>query len=366
MWTVHHGIVARQTHDRTAPHNSRTICDRTRNKHHFITHYESLCQRDRQDSERGLQYNFLICDCEQWNEYWIMKKTKVEMNVKLRMGEMQPWKEMTLSLEGINMGNVDNWMVSHSESKNDLTQKMNLSKLSNFIQLKSIDNMKWLKHVQQFGIYAQTGCKWQPRASKRQRIGYFEITRYIGPHTCFQYRVTQDYPNLDANLIAQETEHLIKEQPSISVPNLRVEIVDKLGYTPSYRKVWVGKQKAIDHIFGKWEESYIVLQKFLAALQYSNPGTIVERCTARLTNTDQVESSNVDKVEFKRVFWDFAPSIHGYEHCRPVINIDATHLYGKYKGKMMIAMGVDGNNQIFPLAFAIVDNESYNSWYWIV
>ena len=34
--------------------------------------------------------------------------------------------------------------------------------------------------------------------------------------------------------------------------------------------------------------------------------------------------------------------------------------------KMMIAMGVDGNNQIFPLAFAIVENESYNSWHWFL
>ncbi|XP_076905073.1 uncharacterized protein LOC143560716 [Bidens hawaiensis] len=33
---------------------------------------------------------------------------------------------------------------------------------------------------------------------------------------------------------------------------------------------------------------------------------------------------------------------------------------------MMIAMGVDGNNQILPLAFAIVENESYASWSWFL
>ncbi|KAL6520286.1 hypothetical protein OROMI_032466 [Orobanche minor] len=71
-------------------------------------------------------------------------------------------------------------------------------------------------------------------------------------------------------------------------------------------------------------------------------------------------------MEFRRVFWAFAPSIKGFEHCRPVISIDGTHLYGKYKGKMMIAMGVDGNNQILPLAFAIVENESYDTWNWFL
>ncbi|CAH1433473.1 unnamed protein product [Lactuca virosa] len=215
------------------------------------------------------------------------------------------------SLEGINMANVNNWMVSHSESKNDLTQKLGENSFKNKDELIRAIKLYTIKKHRQYEVVekcptisnvrcklcTQTGCKWKLRASKRQRIGYFEITRYIDPHTCFQYRITQDHPNLDANLIAQETEHLIKEQPSISIPNLRAEIVDKLGYTPSYRKVWVGKQKAIEHIFGKWEESYIVLPKFLAALQYFNPGTIVEWCTARLTNMDQVESSNVDKTK---------------------------------------------------------------------
>ena len=33
---------------------------------------------------------------------------------------------------------------------------------------------------------------------------------------------------------------------------------------------------------------------------------------------------------------------------------------------MMIVMGVDGNTQFFPLAFAIVENESYSSWFWFL
>ena len=30
------------------------------------------------------------------------------------------------------------------------------------------------------------------------------------------------------------------------------------------------------------------------------------------------------------------------------MSIDGTHLYGKYKGMLMISMGYDGNNQFFP------------------
>ena len=71
-------------------------------------------------------------------------------------------------------------------------------------------------------------------------------------------------------------------------------------------------------------------------------------------------------IIFKYVFWAFAPSIAGFVHCRPVISIDGTHLYGKYKGKLLIAMATDANNEIFPLAFAIVDDETGASWGWFL
>ena len=63
-------------------------------------------------------------------------------------------------------------------------------------------------------------------------------------------------------------------------------------------------------------------------------------------------------VIFKYVFWAFALSIAGFAHCRPVISINGIHLYGKYKGKLLIAMATNANNEIFPLAFAVVDDET--------
>ena len=41
-------------------------------------------------------------------------------------------------------------------------------------------------------------------------------------------------------------------------------------------------------------------------------------------------------------------------------------MYGKYKGTLMIAMGCDGNNQLFPLAFAIAESENTDSWSWFL
>ena len=69
---------------------------------------------------------------------------------------------------------------------------------------------------------------------------------------------------------------------------------------------------------------------------------------------------------FQRVFWSFKPFIEGFEYCRPIMSIDGTHLYGKYKATLLIAMGCNGNNQLFPVAFAITEGENTDNWGWFL
>ncbi|KAL0322995.1 UNVERIFIED_CONTAM: hypothetical protein Sangu_1918800 [Sesamum angustifolium] len=66
------------------------------------------------------------------------------------------------------------------------------------------------------------------------------------------------------------------------------------------------------------------------------------------------------------VFWAFKPCIDGFQFCRNVISVDGTHLYTKYKYKLLIAAAMDGNQQVLPLAFAVVDEETYPSWKWFL
>ncbi|KAG9446692.1 hypothetical protein H6P81_012820 [Aristolochia fimbriata] len=68
----------------------------------------------------------------------------------------------------------------------------------------------------------------------------------------------------------------------------------------------------------------------------------------------------------QRVFWAFGPAIHGFQFCRPFISVDGTHLYGKYKGCLLIATSFDGDNWLFPLAFALVETKNIDTWTWFI
>ncbi|GKC03099.1 transposase, MuDR, MULE transposase domain protein [Tanacetum coccineum] len=51
-------------------------------------------------------------------------------------------------------------------------------------------------------------------------------------------------------------------------------------------------------------------------------------------------------------------------YLRPLLIIDVAHLKGQYKGTNLIAVGMDGNNQIVPIAFGICKGETGPCWSW--
>ncbi|XP_052118909.1 uncharacterized protein LOC127748430 [Arachis duranensis] len=47
-----------------------------------------------------------------------------------------------------------------------------------------------------------------------------------------------------------------------------------------------------------------------------------------------------------------------FRHCKPLVQVDGMHLYGKYKGALLVAVAQDGNQNIVPIAFVIVEGET--------
>ncbi|XP_059285609.1 uncharacterized protein LOC132039080 [Lycium ferocissimum] len=141
----------------------------------------------------------------------------------------------------------------------------------------------------------------------------------------------------------------IEETPRMPIKTCISMVHSKYGKIISKRKGFLGRRRAFEMIFGTWESSFQALPWYMATLKHDNPDTVVQW---RL----------LEGRIFNFVFWAFKPSIDGFAHCRNVISIDGTHVYGRYDIKLLIAVGMDANGSIFPLAFAIAANESNETW----
>ncbi|MBA0747688.1 hypothetical protein Gogos_004581, partial [Gossypium gossypioides] len=52
--------------------------------------------------------------------------------------------------------------------------------------------------------------------------------------------------------------------------------------------------------------------------------------------------------------------------CRPLIRLDGCFLKGSFKNEFLTAVGIHANNQMFPIAWVVVEVECTDSWAWFL
>ncbi|RYQ89323.1 hypothetical protein Ahy_B09g096028 isoform F [Arachis hypogaea] len=176
----------------------------------------------------------------------------------------------------------------------------------------------------------------------QRSVDYRVIRRYNGSHTCTRATISQDHSKLDSITIAEAIKPLVEADPSIKVKSVIAEVQSKFNYTVSYRKAWLAKQRAVEKIFGGWEASYEALPIWMEAMCHKEPSAVVHFETMPAYQGDDLR------------------------HCKPIVQVDGTHLYGKYKGCLLVAVSQDGNNNIALIAFAIVEGETSDAWHFFL
>ncbi|XP_025628130.1 uncharacterized protein [Arachis hypogaea] len=110
---------------------------------------------------------------------------------------------------------------------------------------------------------------------------------------------------------------------------------------------------------GICEESYAELPRWILGVQSTIDGTMALLKTFPVRVSDQVDEFT---VYFHRLFWTFPPCIRAFRHCKPLLSINETHLYGKYDDTLLMAIVQDGNSNVLLDAFALVEGENVESW----
>ncbi|GKA71816.1 transposase, MuDR, MULE transposase domain protein [Tanacetum coccineum] len=99
------------------------------------------------------------------------------------------------------------------------------------------------------------------------------------------------------------------------------------------------------------------IKECCVGISFELPGSIFAQLPYYYHNLELTNDSTVthietnDKDRFKMVFIAFVVVIQSFKyHMRPLIVIDVAHLKGSYEGTNLLAVGMDGNNQIIPIA----------------
>ncbi|XP_077222067.1 uncharacterized protein LOC143855899 [Tasmannia lanceolata] len=200
-------------------------------------------------------------------------------------------------------------------------------------------------------------CPW--RLTGTTYLDYVKVKRFIPDHTCSNPLKGNDHLLVTASWAAETCLGLFPSPGDIKPSLIREFIKDRWGITISYRKVHMVKVIIHEIKCGNAEASYWILPAYAYEMVRTNHGSVMRVCRSRdlWPNGDDT---------FGRLFFSFAPTIRALNTIRPLVLVDGIHLRGKYREILLVATGIDGNGGLFPLAFAVVEGESYESWLWFL
>lgn len=148
----------------------------------------------------------------------------------------------------------------------------------------------------------------------------------------------------------------IRTKPRIKLRELQEAIKQRYGLKSSIAQCLQVKKLALSDIEKTLAEHYEGVSDYEQEILNTNPGSTVQ------IRTDQGTPKRIQRMYI--CFDDVKKN--WLEGCRPIIGLDGCFLKTYCRGELLTVIGRDANNQMFPIAWAMVENENKDSWSWFL
>ncbi|XP_050210068.1 uncharacterized protein LOC126660546 [Mercurialis annua] len=201
------------------------------------------------------------------------------------------------------------------------------------------------------------GCKFLVFMSKDSDHPGLTLRTLHLEHKCYR---TFKNPIVSAKYLANHFRPLICKNPETKVKELRNIVEMQLKVSVSEIMCKRAKRMIKQELEGSFVKEFQYLEAYAAALKRSNPGTAAEIQVCR-------RSLKAGKRVFKRMFICFDAYKQGWNHgCRPIIGLDGCFLKSNCKGQLLAAIGKDADEQMYPIAWGVIDTENTSNWRWFL
>ncbi|PNX91579.1 hypothetical protein L195_g047710 [Trifolium pratense] len=166
------------------------------------------------------------------------------------------------------------------------------------------------------------------RVSKGNHKNFYQVVSLEKTHTCHRNGKNRQ---AKTKWLAKGFVSILRHTPNMKIRALQEEAQTKWSVMLSRYQAYRAKTRALKMIEGGCIDQYRNLRSYGDELIRSNPGSTI-----------------IIKSEM---------GVEG-----PIFS----RMYGLYGGQLLTAVGKDGNNQMCPIAFAIVEAETKDSWAWFI
>ncbi|XP_020245229.1 uncharacterized protein LOC109823366 [Asparagus officinalis] len=166
-------------------------------------------------------------------------------------------------------------------------------------------------------------CEWMVHCNRRTDCKRFYVKKIGRAHSCLGGGIGEKgHPRASRKWVANIVKSILKEQPTYRAIDLKKKLLREFGVDIPYGRAWCGKELAQQELYGYAKHSY---EQFR---WYKDKGFV--------------------------------------EGCRPILFLDGTHLFDRYKGTLLAATALNGDGGMFPVALCICGTENESNWEWFL
>ncbi|WOH15746.1 hypothetical protein DCAR_0935290 [Daucus carota subsp. sativus] len=174
----------------------------------------------------------------------------------------------------------------------------------------------------------------------------FQIKTYKREHNCI---IVSKQRMVKADWLAKQFGSTIRSNPRWKLKEFAEAITTKFKIQCTLNQCWWAKKIAMSELESDYGAE--VLRTNLGSSVFIK-GEVNEEC---------------ENPTFQRMYICFEALRKGFlSGCRKIIGLDGCFLKGYVKGELLTAIGRDANNQMFPIAWAVVEVECTESWVWFI
>ncbi|MQM04383.1 hypothetical protein Taro_037177 [Colocasia esculenta] len=183
-------------------------------------------------------------------------------------------------------------------------------------------------------------CPWRLHAFVIREGPQFAIKSLNNIHSCGCDIMSYGHPQTSKKWVANAVKGKLVDKPTYRASEMMRDIRRDYGISIPYHQAWWGKEVAVSSLYGDFRTSYHMLNWYSERALQSNPGSVLSLEVGPETK------------RFKRFFICFQASAYVFEH--------------RVQGVILAASVLNGNNELFTVAYSIADSETYDNWVWFL
>jgi len=193
-------------------------------------------------------------------------------------------------------------------------------------------------------------CPWVCLLSTNSTTTSWQISSYKSEHSCPPRR---DNKMVTGRRIAERYEKMIRANPTWSLEAMKVTVQEEMFADVSIATLKRAKKIVLQKMLDATKGQYQRLFDYQLELLRSNPGsTVIVKVQERMPI-------------FERMYICLDACRKGFlAGCRKVVGLDGCFFKGATNGELLCAVGRDANNQIYHIAWAVVEKENNDTWDW--